>query len=174
MSQKSQVPHFCGTSFTRIRRHPSDLSGGEVFGLDDPLLRLVSSLIHDFFRIAPNRESDANFRHSSSFYVLYSIRSAEPRFPPRRETFGSHRSAETRDASTSPSVRFHYHITTNRSCDKSTRHGKSASMDNIHLSRLTAFSYGITVNYPELVSAKNTLQGVNYVNIDVANLRGFG
>lgn len=125
--------HFCGTSFTRIRHHPSDLSGGEVFGLDDPLLRLVSSLIHDFFKIAPNHEPKANFRHPSSFYVF-------PRplgrvaFSASRETFRIASVCGSGNTSTSLNVRFHYHVTTNHSCDRSAKFGTSASMDNIHLS----------------------------------------
>jgi len=123
---------FC-TSVAQVshgfRHHPSDLSGGEVFGLDDPLLRLVSSLIHDFFRIAPNRE---NLRQTSTIippFMSFLVRSVEPRvFRASRETFRIASVCGHGNASASLNVRFHYYVTTNHSCDKSTRFGKSASI----------------------------------------------
>lgn len=117
-----------------------DLSGGEVFGLDDPLLRLVSSLIHDFLRIAPNRKPEANFRHPSFFYVFLRPL-GRIAFSASRETFRIASVCGYGNASTSLNVRFHYHITTNHSCDKSTKFEKNASMDNIHLSKVSCYRF---------------------------------
>lgn len=121
-------------SFSRMRRHPSDLFGGEVFGLDDPLLRLVSSLIHDFFRVSPNRERARGGKLPPSLLLLCPSSSARAsrvfrsggNFPDR---IGPCEREE--DTSTSSNVRYHYNVTTNCGGGKFIGFIKNALIDDM-------------------------------------------
>lgn len=134
-------------SFTRMRRHSSDLSD-EVFELNYPLLRLVSSLIHDFFRVSPNRKCTQGGKLPPSFLLLCSSSSTRS-----SRVFRSERNFRIAlvcgrgNASTLLNVRFYYDITMNYCRGKFVRCTKNTSIDNVYVRNLMAFfSYGIFVN----------------------------
>lgn len=123
-------------SFTRMRHHSLDLSD-EVFELDNPLLRLVSSLIHDFFRISPNRKRTRGGKLPPSFLLLCFSSSTRS-----SRVFRSERNirialvCERGKASTSLNVRFYYDVTMNYCRDKFVRFAKNTSINNVYIRSL--------------------------------------
>lgn len=83
-------------------------------------------------------------------FMSFPVHSAEPHFPLREklsDRIGPH-SAGTEMRSLS--VRFHYHVMTNRSCDKFTRFEKSASI--IYIYQISRYRLFTELSHTELVS----------------------
>jgi len=88
-----------------------------------------------WFMIFLESHLTASLRQTSAIlpsFMSFLVHSAEPRFPLREKLSALDRALVYENVSTSLSVHFHYHVTTNHSCDKSTRLHR---WDNIHLSK---------------------------------------